>query len=65
MDKQHIHCSVEDCKYNSDGAMCNLGSIKIAYSHDSTSPEQQSLCADFCREGQVGSEVDMEGKGYR
>ncbi len=65
MEKQQINCSVKDCMYNENGKVCGLDSIKIGYFHDPISSEQQSLCADFCRRGQVRSDVDLEGKGYR
>ncbi len=63
--QQQINCSVADCMYNADGKVCQLESIKIGYFHDPTTPDQQSLCADFCREGEVRSEVHLDGKGYR
>ncbi|MGI6420671.1 MAG: DUF1540 domain-containing protein [Syntrophomonadaceae bacterium] len=65
MEKQQINCSVKDCMYNENGKVCGLDSIKIGYFHDPISSEQQSLCADFCRRGQVRSDVDLEGKRYR
>lgn len=50
--KNPIECSVDSCKYNEEGSICNLDTIQVSSCADAPSVQsaEQSMCASFERE---------------
>lgn len=50
--KNPIECSVDSCKYNENGSICNLETINVSPCADAptVNSAEQSMCASFERE---------------